>query len=89
MATWVVLAVVSMFVERGCAVGTTQVAMRITKGCVPEQNLSVASSCEESFPATPSLTQTLSGAWSPSAFSFSHSTGKFWGLALESMCLSF
>lgn len=37
------LAVVSVFFGRGCAVGTTEVAMRITVGCIPEQNLSVAS----------------------------------------------
>ena len=78
MAGWGGLAIASLCVARGCTVDTTGVAVRITMGCVPEQNPSAASWCRGSLPATPSLMQALGVAPSPSTFSFSHSMELLW-----------
>lgn len=81
MVGWAGLAVASLCVGRGCTVGTMGVAVRVTMGCVPEQNPSVASWCRGSLPATPSLMQALRVAPSLSTFSFSHSMELLCGIS--------
>lgn len=78
---WAGLALASVCVGRGCTVGTMGVAVRITMGCVPEQNPSVASWCRGSLPAVPSLMQAFGVAPRPSTFSFSHSVELLCGIS--------
>lgn len=61
--------------------GHVGVAIRVTTGCIPEQNPTVASWGSGSLPATPSLTQALRMAPSPSTFSFSHSVELLCGVS--------